>query len=171
MACERMDEAELLSEWSEVLNVLPFEEYEKAMWALRVEHRESTTVHTLDLFGLAEYPTEECQALEFPVAGALAYSVRGEGKFPTDLIDLLSAAERWWAQFRGLALRGRPSGTGRWESREHLLNTLIEAAEKTRSDGDKVTQENVAERLFTGDRELREWLQRYKIDWTEVRKS
>ena len=53
--CQEMDE---LSEWSDVLNVLPFEGYEEAMWALRVEHREGTIVQVLDLFGLAEYPTE-----------------------------------------------------------------------------------------------------------------
>ena len=163
MASQRMNEAELLSEWPEGLNVLPFEEYEKAMWALRVEHRESTTVHTLDLFGLGEYPTEESKALEYPVAGALAYSVRGKGNFPTKLIDLLGAADRWWAQFRGLTFRGRLPGTGTWTSREHFVNDVKQAMAKARSDGEKVTQESIAERLHIGDRHLRERIEHFNL--------
>jgi hypothetical protein len=40
-------------EWLEVLHALPFEGYEQAMWALRVEQGEGTVAHTLNLFGLA----------------------------------------------------------------------------------------------------------------------
>ena len=130
-------DVEGLSAWSEVSDVLPFEEYEQAVWALRVERREFPAVHTLNLFGLAEYSTEN-------VAGPLAYRVRGKDRF---LIDVLDAAERWWAQFRGLTLIGRPKGTGRWRSREHFLGEARAAVTAMRVEGKKVTQETVAERL------------------------
>jgi hypothetical protein len=164
MNCQEMDDA---LEWSEALHVLPFEGDEEAMWALRVERTEGTVVHVLDLFGLAEYPTEWHQAYEVPVAGELAFSVRGKGR---SLIEILEAAERWWDQFRGLTLRGRPQGTGTWESPEHFENELRQAVAKTRSEGDKVTQENVATRLYTSKRVLKSWLDRYHINWQEVKR-
>jgi len=164
MKCQEMDD---VLEWSEVLHVLPFEGDEAAMWALRVEHTEGTIVHVLDLFGLAEYPTEWHQAAGVPVAGELAFSVRGKGR---SLIEILDAAERWWGQFRGLTFRGRPPGTGTWESREHFENELRQAVAKTRSEGDKVTQPNVATRLYTSRRVLKSWLDKYHINWQEVKR-
>jgi hypothetical protein len=155
-----------ISAWSEVLGVLPFEEYEQAMWAVRIQYRELVAVHTLDLFGLAEYPDEMHQRLAIPAAGKLAYVVRGHGR---RTIDLLEAAERWWAQFRGLTFRGRPPGTGTWSGREDFLRAAKEAAAKTRSDGDKVTQENVAARLLTTDRQLRRWRKDFDVTWTDIR--
>jgi len=165
MNCQEMDDA---LEWSEALHVLPFDGDEAAMWALRVEHTEGTIVHVLDLFGLAEYPTEGHQAAGVPVAGDLAFSVRGKGR---SLIEILEAAERWWGQFRGLTLRGRPRGTGMWESREHLENEVRQAVAKMRSEGDKVTQENVAQRLRTGSPQLRERIRHFGLSWQELRKS
>ena len=163
--CQEMDDA---LEWSEALHVLPFDGDEAAMWALRVEHTEGTIVHVLDLFGLAEYPTEGHQAAGVPVAGDLAFSVRGKGR---SLIEILEAAERWWGQFRGLTFRGRPRGAGEWESRKHFLNELRQAVAKTRSEGDKVTQENVALRLHTDSRQLRRRLGQFGIYWDDIRKS
>ena len=65
-------EVDDLSEWSEVLNVLPFEEDETAMWALRVRVGGDLAGRgVLDLFGLAEYPTELHRKLDWPVAGEL----------------------------------------------------------------------------------------------------
>lgn len=165
MASHEVDD---LSEWSEVLNVLPFQEYERAMWALRLEIRQRTSVHTLDLFGLAEYPTEWHQTLGVPTAGRLAYSVCGYGR---SLIELLDSAEKWWSQFRGLTFRGRPKGTGTWRDREHFESGLRRAVEKARSEGDRVTQENVATRLHTSDRQLRTWIQDYGVNWREIKKS
>jgi hypothetical protein len=152
--------------WSEVLHTLPFDANERAMWALRVERTENTIVHVLDLFGLAEYPTEWHQAYEVPVAGELAFSVRGKGR---SLIEVLESAERWWAQFRGLTFRGRPPGTGTWESREHFENELRQAVTKVRSEGVKVTQESVAERLCTNDRQLRAWIEQFQVNWLQIR--
>jgi len=155
-------------EWSEVLHVLPFEGDEEAMWALRVERTEGTVVHVLDLFGLAEYPTEWHQAYEVPVAGELAFSVRGKGR---SLIEILESAERWWGQFRGLTFRGRPPGSGTWASCEEFEDALRQAVTKVRSEGGKVTQESVALHLYTDDRQLRDWMKRFKVEWAEVRNS
>jgi hypothetical protein len=165
MECQEMDD---VLQWSEVLHVLPFEGDERAMWALRVERTEGTIVHVLDLFGLAEYPTERHQALGVPVAGELAFSVRGKGR---SLIEILDSAERWWGQFRGLTFRGRPPVTGTWESRQQFENELHQAVAKTRAEGDKVTQENVALRLHTDSRQLRRRLRHFGLNWNEIRQS
>ncbi len=162
MACHETEE---LSEWSDVLNALPFDGDEKAMWALRIERRESATVNTLDLFGLAEYETYPVIGL-WTVAGKLAFSMRGQDR---SLVDLVDAAEKWWSQFRGLPLKGRPPGTGTWNSRENFVNALNRAMAKTISDGNKVTQEKVAEILHTDDRQLRTYLKRFGINWQEAR--
>lgn len=168
-ALMKRQEMDHVVEWVEVLQALPFEGNEQAMWALRVEHGEETAVYTLDLFGLADYPTEQHQALDVPVAGDLAFSVRGKSRFLTE--ELLGAAERWWGQFRGLTLRGRPLGSGTWTSREEFEDALRRAVTEVRSEGGKVTQESVAQHLYTSDRQLRDWLQQFKVEWAEVRKS
>jgi hypothetical protein len=165
MEFQEIDDA---MEWSEVLHVLPFEGDEEAMWALRVERTEGTVVHVLDLFGLAEYPTEWHQAYEVPVAGELAFSVRGKGR---SLIEILESAERWWGQFRGLTFRGRPPGSGTWASREEFEDALRQAVTKVRSEGGKVIQESVAQHLYTDDRQLRDWMKRFKVEWAEVKNS
>jgi DNA-binding XRE family transcriptional regulator len=133
----------------ELLNSVPFQEYECAMWALRIERRKLAAVHTLDLFGLATYPTEAHQRSGLPLAGKLAFSVHGHDELDIDLLDLLGAAKRWWAQFRGHTLRGRPKGTGAWATREHFVADLERAVITSRSDGVKVGQENVALRPRT----------------------
>jgi hypothetical protein len=155
-----------VSAWTSVFGVLPFEEYEQAMWALRIRYREKVSVHTLDLFGLAEYPDEMHQRLAIPVAGKLAFVVRGHGRRP---IDLLDAAERWWAEFRGLTLRGRPKGTGTWSTRDDYLAALREAKLMTRSNGDKTTLENVAAHFSppTTARQLRAWNSLHTVNWLE----
>ncbi len=50
------------------------------MWAVRVEDQRSA----IDLFGLADYPTGSHKQLGVPIAGELAYVVRG-----ADTADLL----------------------------------------------------------------------------------
>jgi hypothetical protein len=144
----------------ELLNIMPFCGEEEAVWALRIERRHSGGVHTLDLFGLVERKEEG------PVAGPLAFSVRGRDRFS----DLLDHAERWWGSWHGRVLPGRPKGSGRWASREDFEGALSQAIAKTRSDGDKVTQEKVAERLYPRDlydapRQLRADLRAHGISW------
>jgi len=158
-----------ISTRSEVLNVLPFEEYEQALWALRVEDEWSPMGKgALDIFGLATYPTEDHQHLGTPVAGELAYVVRGQSR---SLIDLLDAAEQWWAQFRGLTFRGRPKGTGTWRNREHFLDEAKAVVTRMRIEGENITQESVAARLFTNDRQLREWIKNFNATWQEIREG
>ena len=150
------------SEWGEVLDVLPFGGCETAMWAVRVEDQGST----LDLFGLADYPTASHKQLDVPVAGELACVLRGQGRSP---IDLLDAAVRWWAQFRGLTFRGRPKGTGTWSSPEHFEINLDQVLAEMRSQGEKVTQENVSARLNIHKQTLARWLQACGRSWQETR--
>ncbi len=156
-----------IAAWSEVFDALPFEEYEQAMWALRVEDNwHPAGMGALDIFGLASYPTDLHQRLGYPVAGDLAYVVRGRGQH---MLELLDAAEKWWRQFRGLALKGRPPGTGTWTDREHFLSAAKEAVASIRSGGGKVTQESVAERLATQDRQLRGWITHFDATWQEIK--
>lgn len=158
-----------LEGWPEVHSVLPFDGGTLAFWALRIERRNLTHTDTLDLFGLAEYPTEAHQGRRFPpVAGELAYVLRGRG---TSLLDVLDPARRWWGQFHGLAFPpGRPKGTGTWESPEHFEAELRRIVPEMRSEGIKITQENVAERLYTNDTQIRRWCKRLGPRWEEVKK-
>jgi hypothetical protein len=156
-----------LAGWSEVLDVLPFEEYEQAMWALRVEDKwRPAGTGALDIFGLVSYPTDLHHQLSCPVAGDLAYVVRGQGRH---MLELLDAAEQWWRQFRGLALKGRPPGTGTWTDRAHFLHAVEQAMGSIRSSGEKVTQEKVADFLRTDDRTLRRWFKDFGTTWKKIR--
>jgi hypothetical protein len=158
-----------LSEWSEVLNVLPFEEHENAVWALRVEGEGTLASRSvLDLFGLAEYPTEYHNELAIPVGGDLAYVLRGRD---TSLIDLVHNAERWWSQFRGRALRGRPRGSGTWKDEDEFREAIHKVVGTLRERGYKPTQEKVAESLGCDDRVLRHWIKRYGLNWNDILKA
>jgi hypothetical protein len=152
------------SEWSEVLNVLPFEGDERAMWALRVEVREDT----LDLFGLEDYPSEFHKEFGISVAGDLACVLRGRG---ASLTDLLHNADRWWSHFRGRALQGRPRGSGIWEDADEYRVALSEAVQTLRAHGYKPTQERVAEPLSCDDRVLRYWNDRFGVRWADILKA
>ena len=55
-----------------LLNLMPFEDNEEALWVLRLE----SSGATLDLFGLAVYVDDPPLCLE---AGELAYVMRGRG--------------------------------------------------------------------------------------------
>jgi hypothetical protein len=156
-----------MTAWSEVFDVLPFEEYEQAMWALRIEDSwRPVGMGALDIFGLVSYPTDLHRELRIPVAGDLAYVVRGKGR---RMLEILDAAEKWWRQYRGLAVKGRPPGTGIWRDREHFLTAVKEAVASIHSNGGKVTQESVADRLCTDDRQLRHWINGFDVNWQEIR--
>ena len=158
-----------LSEWSEVFNILPFEEYEKAVWALRVEVEGSLASRSvLDLFGLAEYPTDYHKEFGIPAGGDLAYVLRGRD---TSLTDLVDNAERWWSQFRGRALRGRPRGSGTWKDADEFREAARNVVGMLRERGYKPTQERVAEVLDCNDRVLRYWIKRYGLNWNDILKA
>ena len=162
-------EVDNLSEWSEVLNVLPFEEHETAMWALRVKVVGSlSSWSALDLFGLADYPTDLHKKYELPAAGNLAYVLRGRDASP---IDLVHNAKRWWSRFRGRSLLGRPRGSGTWANVDEFRVAVGKAVQTLRAHGRKVTQESVAEILSCDDRVLRQWLTQFGLDWRDVSKA
>jgi hypothetical protein len=145
----------------ELLNIVPFDGDEEAIWALRIERRHSATVHTLDMFALIERKGT-------PVAGALAFSIHGRDRFT----DLLNHAERWWHPWYGRPLQGRPKGSGRWSSREHFESALRQAVARTRSAGDKVKQETVAPRLYPSylsdpARQLRADVETHGMKWRQ----
>jgi hypothetical protein len=167
----RKHEVDDVSEWSQVLSALPFNESEEAMWALRAEEKwRPTGGGSLDIFGLAEYPTEIHRELGMPVAGDLAYVVRGSGKDKA-LTDLLEVSKIWWAQFRGLIFKGRPKGTGTWKSREEFEAAVREAVIATLSAKENVTQENIASRLHTSDRQLCAWINHVGSSWQDIKKG
>jgi methylphosphotriester-DNA--protein-cysteine methyltransferase len=85
------------------------------------------------------------------------------------MLELLDAAEQWWRQFRGLALKGRPPGTGTWTDRAHFLHAVEQAMVSIRSSGEKVTEEKVADLLRTDDRTLRRWFKDFGTTWKKMR--
>lgn len=137
------------------------------MWALRVEGKQSLAERgTLDLFGLLAFMPNGPPWFGRPIAGNLAYVVRGQGRH---LLDILDAAHEWWGHYLGLVLKGRPPGTGTWADRPHFLSAVEHAVESIRSGGGKVTQEKVAELLSTDDRTLRRWFRDYGTTWEKMR--
>lgn len=156
-------------EWSDVLNVLPFDEHEVAMWALRVREGGSLAGRgVLDLFGLAEYPSDRHKELDSPTAGDLVYVLRGRD---TSLVDLVQYAKKWWSFYRGRLLRGRPRGSGTWRDADEFKSAVHKAVETLREHGRKVTQESVAQSLPCDDRVLRWWIKRYGLNWNDISKG
>lgn len=154
-------------DYGALLNLVPFEGDEEALWALRVETGNSA----LDLFGLANSGTSR-QATsthrgkdDMFTAGELKYLLRGGDK---SLIDILDSAQRWWSSFSAQAVIGRPRNSGTWASAEEFEDALRKAVRNLRSQGRKVTQESVAELLSSNDRVLRNWLNRYHVKWIDV---
>jgi hypothetical protein len=156
-------------DWKELFQRVPFDGDEAALWALRIAREGSA----LDLFGLAEYPTEEHRREGVAVMGRLAYVLRGGD---ISLIDLVRAAGHWWKRFRGLPVGGRPVNTGTWGSAEEFKEALQTAIRMARGQKRGVTQEAVAD-FFTretgfpncDDSQLRRWIRHYGLDWKELR--
>lgn len=145
----------------EIMRMVPFEQQEEALWAIRVNGADGTA----DLFGLGvRYENGEQTTYEM---GELRYVLRGRD---TQLLDLVRRAERWWDKFRGETTGGRPAGSPIWGSGTEFWIGLRKAVRAVRAKGDKLTQENVADRLGYSDRELRRWLKQYGIKWEDVRK-
>ncbi len=141
-----------------LFNVVPFKDREEALWALRIIDAGCT----LDLFGLAGPHGQKY------TPGELKYVVRGQGR---RMFDIISRAETWWDRFRGEGTRGRPLGTGTWRSADDFETNLRIAIHSLREQQRKVTQEVVAEMLYTSDRQLRAWLRKYGLDWKRVSKE
>lgn len=154
-------------DYGALLNLVPFEEDEEALWALRVE----TGNAALDLFGLADsgasrQATSSHQGKsDMFTPGELKYMLRGVDK---SLIDILDSAQRWWSSFSAQTVLGRPRNSGTWASAQEFEDALRKAVRNLRSQGRKATQESVAELLSSNDRVLRRWLNRYHIKWIDV---
>jgi hypothetical protein len=146
-----------------------FEDREEAMWAIRV----TASGSTLDLFGLADRsagakPPEE----DGPVSmGGLRYILRGSD---TSLVELVRAAERWWANFRGESVQGRPPNSGAWADADEFKDALRTAITALRKQGRVATQEEVTSYFCTqpgfprcNDRQLRRWIARYGVIWQD----
>lgn len=128
----RSGAAESADTFMELLKLMPFEEDEEALCALRVQNGGST----LDLFGLAAYPTTEHREYGLALNGPLAFALRGRDP---SLIDLVHAAKRWWSRFEGHPIVGRPANTGVWASADDFRDALEEALGSLREQGCKVT--------------------------------
>jgi hypothetical protein len=140
---------------------LPFEGRRRALWALRIVGDRSV----LDMFGLEDRSAPADDHLYFD---GLAYALRGIDD--VSLLPLVSAGDAWWRDFSWKKIRGRPRGSGTWESSSNLKRALHSAVRELRERGHKVTQETVAELFQTNDRVLRRWLTDNGISWEEVKK-
>jgi hypothetical protein len=145
------------------MNLMPFEEYMLAVWALRATRGSAM----LDLFGLVERRVE-VGSVRYVSTGEVAYVLRGQD---TSLIDLIAQAKRWWTGSSGSTIGGRPVGSGTWASAADFEEALRVAARRLNTERRKVTQENVAEVLHCNARSVNRWLKRYGIKWNDIRKA
>ncbi len=150
-----------------LVNLVPFEGDEEAIWALRVEGKDSV----LELFGLTANQAEpegrgrnrrEGAAI---TPGELAWVLRGKD---TSLIGLLDNARRWWSRFFGSPIPGRPRDSGTFASGDDFEETVHDIIRTLRSQQRKVTQESVSQSLNCDPRQLRRWLKHYSVGWTDV---
>jgi hypothetical protein len=146
-----------------------FEGREEAIWAIRV----TVSGSTLDLFGLADRSADAAQSQENdPVSmGGLRYILRGSD---TSLVEIVRAAERWWSDFRGLTVQGRPPNSGAWADADEFKDALRTAITALRKEGRVATQQEVTSYFCTHsgfpgckDRQLRRWLARYGVIWQD----
>jgi hypothetical protein len=148
-----------LMTYNELLfNMVPFKEWEEALWALRIIDAGCM----IDLFGLAVPDGQNY------TPGELKYVVRGQCR---RMFDIISRAETWWNRFRGESIKGRPLGTGTWRSADDFERNLHIAIHSLQAQQRKVTQQEVAETLYASDRQLRAWLGQYGLNWNRVLKQ
>jgi hypothetical protein len=146
----------------ELYNLMPFEGHEAALWAIHID----AGAFVLDLFGLGTpYGQGDERAYEI---GELGYRMQGRGRGP---LDLVARADRWWTQFRGEKITGRPYGSRRWASLDEFKKDVRSARDTLRIQRRKATQENVAEALYTDARQIRRELERHGIaSWKDFLK-
>ncbi len=118
------------------LRMASFEGREEALWAIRV----TLSGSTLDLFGLADRSADATLTDEDgPVSMCgLRYILRGSDTF---LVEIVRAAERWWSDFRGLKVQGRPPNSGAWADADEFKDALRSAITDLRKQGRVATQQ------------------------------
>jgi ribosomal protein L37AE/L43A len=146
--------------WAELLNIVPFEEDQEALWALHVERGSAV----LDLFGLAAYPTEDCRKDGVVTVGELRINSL---RWDRTLHKLVGAAEHWWSRFQGLSIDGRPPGSGIWASEEQFKDDLRNAVSTLREQGRKITQEEVSNFLHCEVSTVKRWLRDSDTSWID----
>ncbi len=72
--------------------------------------------------------------------GGLRYILRGSD---TSLVEIVRAAERWWSDFRGLRVQGRPPNSGAWADADEFKDALRTAISDLREQGRVATQQEV----------------------------
>ena len=151
------------------VRMAPFEGREEAMWAIRI----TASGSVLDLFGLIDrsaYSTLPQEEGPFSMGG-LRYILRGSD---TSLVEIVRAAERWWSDFRGLSVQGRPPNSGAWTDADEFKDALRTAITALRKQGRVATQQEVTSYFCTqpgfpacNDRQLRRWMARYGVVWQD----
>ena len=147
----------------DLYNLMPFKGHEEALWAIRIDVGASV----LDLFGLGT-PYGQGDERVYTV-GELGYRMHGCGRGP---LDLVARADRWWTQFRGETITGRPYGSGRWTSLDEFKKDVWSAIAALRVQDCQATQERVAELLYTGARQIRREVKRHGFaSWKDFLKT
>lgn len=164
----------LIPGYNTLLNAVPFEGDQEALWALRIERDGAV----LDLFGLAAYADKEDLYRKHAniTKCTVVHVMRGRDTDP--LISLVKHAQDWWSTFsRDRRVGGRPRNSGTWASAEEFEESLRAVVRMLHQQGARVTQETVAEYLNRRPgspsggqaRQLRKWLKDFGIDWKDVR--
>jgi hypothetical protein len=148
----------------ELTELLPFRGEEEAYWGLRVIEKRSV----LDMFGLKGHADYGGDAGDYLELGSFAYSLRGRDD--TCLMRLAKDGAAWWGDFSLKRIQGRPSGSGRWRSPEHLLEGFGAAAQELRSAGDEPTQDNLGFYFDTDGAGIRRWIRQQDLTWEDVQK-
>lgn len=135
----------------------------------------------------AEYESVERPETRFPGSGARIGPISLEFEEPAspeliavdrlalvcqgskfNLLDAAKAMDKWWGQYRGLTFRGRPRGTGTWASSIDYERELRRVVSEIRAENAKITQERVAEKLHTSERQIGRWCKDHGLAWEEV---
>jgi hypothetical protein len=143
--------------------LLPFRGKEEAYWGVRIEEKHSV----VDMFGLKGPKGWAPSGEEHLWLGDFAYSLRGRDG--TSLTGLVDESATWWRDFSVESVLGRPSGSGTWTSAEEFESELRAAVDNLHRQGDRPTQEKVANLLHCDMSTLKRWLKRINTSWRDIR--
>lgn len=154
---------------------LPLPDGHRALLALRVRRGRST----LDLFGLEGYKPritdKERRYAEYYMdpddyvwlGGPMACVLSAVGSTP--LFELAGQAQKWWQRVSLRPPRGRPRGSGAFESNKNFLRAVAVANRKLREQDKTITQPEVADVLHIGVRRLQQLIP-HGMTWDDLKK-